>query len=104
MSKGRFSSSGRQASELGSRDCFTSSLVIMDLLPADAGNYTLVIENGEGKAVHSVELRVSDPISMTALIGLVSASLVTLVVSLVATAFAYRRRSLCFRGSSISKR
>ena len=96
-SNGRFSASEIQPLAGIQRDCYESSLTVADLLPSDAGEFTLAVTNQEGQTSHTVGLNVSDPISMTSLISLVSAGLVALVVLIVTTAFAYKRRALCFK-------
>ena len=107
-SKGRFSASEIKPIEDLQRDCYESFLTVADLLPSDAGDFTLDVTNQEGQTTHRVRLNVSDPISMTSLISLVSAGLVALVILIVTAAFAYKKRVLCFKkatkGSSASGR
>ena len=42
-------------------------------------------------------LQISDPISMTAVVGLVTSILLIILVAFMITGYAYKRRKLCFK-------
>ncbi|XP_065561304.1 hemicentin-1-like [Artemia franciscana] len=77
--------------------CYEATLRIQRADVSDARQFTLLVENEKGVDSVSVSLRVIEPVSMTAVIGVIIGCLVFLVLVTLCLLYAFRTERWCFK-------
>ncbi|KAK3870319.1 hypothetical protein Pcinc_024445 [Petrolisthes cinctipes] len=86
-------------------DCYSARLRVLGVDVGDARDYVLNVENDKGADRYAVGLRVSEPVSMSTVIGIVIACLVLLVLVTLIVLYAFKTEKWCFsqKGKDICK-
>ncbi|KAK3881869.1 hypothetical protein Pcinc_013721 [Petrolisthes cinctipes] len=77
-------------------DCYSARLRVLGVDVGDARDYVLNVENDKGADRYAVGLRVSEPVSMSTVIGIVIACLVLLVLVTLIVLYAFKTEKWCF--------
>lgn len=81
--------------ELLPNDCFEARLIIHNTESSDARKYTLHVSNEKGEASFDVSLRVKEPVTMSAVIGIVVGCIVVVVIVVLVVAYLLKKER-CF--------
>uniref|UniRef100_T1IW79 Ig-like domain-containing protein n=1 Tax=Strigamia maritima TaxID=126957 RepID=T1IW79_STRMM len=95
--RGKYIAEQLSSSSLQPTDCYDARLVVQKADMGDARSYLLTVENERGRDSTVVSLAISEPVSMSTVIGLVIGCLIVLVIVVLIILYAFRAEKWCFR-------
>lgn len=94
-SRGRFKA--QQVVPDERKDCYSATLNIIDVLTSDTRFYYLTMANDRGESKYAVNVRVSDPVAMSTVIGVAAAAILLVILLVFCLAYTFKSRKACFK-------